>query len=415
MDETKKVRLTELKAKTERTAEEETELKALEKEELLADISKEAEEGTKKVLTESGLLNISKDGVKFTMIKAEEDKYTAEHRFVAQIKGIFEKNILGQKDYSDEVKRILKAVDPMDIQTVADGGYLVPDVTAGQIIMRPSTYGQARQLFQNFPMGQNAQIIPKYLTGVTAYWVNEEASITASKPTLGYVKLTPHKVGAIVAVTRELLLGAVPNISNYIMNLFDVSFGAAEDTQLFSGSGSPIYGLFYISNSFANAQAIAGTNVNTLAYDDLFKCIVGMDPAMLQGAVWMYHRTIDPYVRGIKDDQNRPIFIDGYNGRPDTLLGYPVVLIEKGITATVANATVSTPFIALGNPKNQLIGDISGMVVDVTKSGYIASTEIFHTDVIAIRAIRQVTNAADTAGTANGLADAFSVISTAAA
>lgn len=403
MKEEEKLRLKELKEKAERTDEENTELEALKEKEFLSKISDEVEKGTKKILKESGALTIDKDGVKITMVKAEEDKLTPEMKLTKQIQAIYQQKFLH------------KTVDPMTVGTPADGGYLVPDITAPSIIELASTYGQARQLFNVMPMGQNAIVMPKYLTGATAYWVNESSAITASKPTLGYVKMTPHKVAAIVPVSRELMEGAVPNISTYIMNLIAKSFGAAEDTQFFAGSGSPLYGLFYISNTFANAHAITGVNVNTLAHADLMACINGVDQALLEGAVWMYHRSIDVYIRGLKDKNDRPLFIDGYAGRPDTLLGYPVQMIEKATSATTANATVSTPFIALGNPKAQLFGETNNMVIDVTKSGYIASTEIFTVDDIAIRVIRSVTNAVDSAGTANGLADSFSIIKTAAA
>lgn len=280
----------------------------------------------------------------------------------------------------------LKAHDPNDVQTSADGGILVPTLTASSIYQLIATAGQAVQNCQRIPLsGVNVITLPKKLTGATTYVVSEEASITSTKPTLGSFTLTPYKFATLGAVTNELLMSASIPFGQYLLDLFAQSQASKLDSLVFQDGSTTWEGMFYSTNTYGNSELTSGINANTLTYENLINCSLGVDQNYLVGAKWIMSRSVLALVRGLTDGNLRPIFEPASGVMPATLLGYPILIVENAPTAPT---TASKNFIALGNMNNCMLGDVSGIRIDTSNSATIDSDSAFQYDFTGIRMIK---------------------------
>jgi HK97 family phage major capsid protein len=324
----------------------------------------------------------------------EKSGESAEGRFALLLKGI----------YSGSYDLITKAADPMVVGTPGSGGYLVPQVTASRILELVPTFGQARKYMTVFPMAGNELLIPKENAMPSWNWVNENASITSSKPTVQTITLAPKKGAAIVVLSNELLKDANINIAGYVMGKIAQAKGTSEDAQMFAGTGSPFTGVYDPSNTFGNVELTSTTLASSLIYQDLLNAIAGIDQNYLTGAAWYFHRTILPVVAGLTDDSNRPLLEPAFGDLPMRLLGFPVRLIENA--PTLSSVTGGKPFVILGNLENSYIGDVQGMEVTLLSEATIDGTSLGQFDLSAVRVISRV-------AFNKGLTEKYSVIKTA--
>jgi HK97 family phage major capsid protein len=100
----------------------------------------------------------------------------------------------------------------------------------------------------------------------------------------------------------------------------------------------------------------------TVIYDDLIDLQHSVDPAYRPMSSFMFNDGSLKVIRKIKDSQNRPIFVPGYEqgapgGAPDTILGSPIV-INQDMAAMAANAK-SIAFGALKKYKLRIVRDVT--------------------------------------------------------
>ena len=80
--------------------------------------------------------------------------------------------------------------------------------------------------------------IPKMTGGATGYWVAEGSDITESTPTLGQVAGTPHTCGALVDISRKLLLQSTPSAEMLVRDEILQRIARTVQIAVFQGSGA---------------------------------------------------------------------------------------------------------------------------------------------------------------------------------
>ncbi|MCX7611850.1 MAG: phage major capsid protein [Ignavibacterium sp.] len=281
-------------------------------------------------------------------------------------------------------KSTLKALDPNIEGSNTAGGYLVPRITQAKIWEVVGTYGQARKLFSELPVTQTGKMaVPKYGSGVTAYWVGENQPITASKASFDVVNIDTKKLAAIVAVSNELLEDALVDVGEFLIKKIGEAFGKAEDNAFFNGT-SPFTGLFQVNTGLFGNQ-VSVSNPDDISYEKLLDMVYGIDQSYLDGAKWLMHRTTLSQIRKIKDTTGNPIFFPANDGTIGTLLGFPVVLVESA-----PNVTSPGVIAILGNPSNTYYGVKKELSVQLLTEATIDGTNLAERDLSAIRVIERV-------------------------
>ena len=125
------------------------------------------------------------------------------------------------------------------------GAAFVPDVLSSTVIRLVDQYSAFAQNATNVVMPSDVLLFPRRTAGSTAYWVSENAAITASDPTSNQVTLTAKKVTGAVTIASELLSDSIVSIADWIAAELALTLSNAVEEAAWSGNPS-------------NAPAVAG-------------------------------------------------------------------------------------------------------------------------------------------------------------
>ena len=297
------------------------------------------------------------------------------------------------KDFGEFIGKV-KAKD-VSIKDLAEGagntgGYLVPEEYKTEILrvnLEKSVVRNngARIIKMNSPqvqfpaldMSSNAN--GSIYGGATAYWGNENASITESQPSFDNVKLEVAKLTAYVEDSNELEQDAIVNMGELLTMMYGEVLAFEEDYAFINGDGvnKPLGILTadcLVSVSRATASQIHPSDiVNMIAR---FK-------GSLDKAVFTVNQSALPQIYQLRDDNGNYVWHPSGDGtiatRPlGTLYGIPMVVTEK-------NPALGTKGdLILADWSHYLVGDRGGLRTDYSQHFK------FQNDQMAYRCIKRV-------------------------
>jgi HK97 family phage major capsid protein len=165
--------------------------------------------------------------------------------------------------------------------------------------------------------------------------VAENASATEADVSFGTIGLPVYKFSSkVVTVPIELLQDSNVDIEAFVRARIVTRLGRVTNRLFTVGTGVAQ------PNGAQNAATVGATGASgattTVTYDSLVNLQHSVDPAYreLNNTVFMMHDNTVREMRKIKDGQQRPIFVPGYEvnvpgGAPDTLLGRPIVINQN--------------------------------------------------------------------------------------
>jgi HK97 family phage major capsid protein len=175
------------------------------------------------------------------------------------------------------------------------GGSLVPEEFAARVIRLVETYGTYPGAVENVSMSRDTMVIPKRLSGTTAYFVGEGSSVTESEPTYGNVSLVAKKLAVGCRMSTEVVEDALVSLADAVATEFSTSLAFRIDQCGWIGDGTSTYGgingvVNKINDGTHTASvvsAISGnTGFETLDIED-FLAVMGKLPLYArQGAAW---------------------------------------------------------------------------------------------------------------------------------
>lgn len=251
----------------------------------------------------------------------------------------------------------------MSTTTTTEGGHTVPTEVAASVVDVLKAYGGVREAASviqtengnpiNFPTSDGTSEVGELIA--------ENTTATSADPTFGVVTLSTYKFSSkIVAAPFELLQDSAVDIEAFITRRIGDRLGRILNQYFTIGTGtSQPKGVVT-----AAASGKVGTTGQTLTVivDDLIDLVHSVDPAYrVSGNVrFMMNDASLKIIRKLKDSQNRPVFLPGYDGlagpMADTLLGYPIT-INQDMAVMAANAKS----ILFGDFSRYTIRDVMGM------------------------------------------------------
>lgn len=244
----------------------------------------------------------------------------------------------------------------MSTTTGSEGGYAVQTDVAKSIADALKAYGGMRAVSTVIQTEQGNPINYPTSDGTSEVGelIAENVTATAADPTFGTVALTTYKFSSkIVAVPFELLQDSAVDIEAFVNNRLITRIGRTTNTYFTTGTGTA-QPRGVVTAATLGKAGTTGQTV-TIIYDDIVDLAHSVDPAYrdLGRCRFMMNDSSLKIIRKLKDSQNRPIFLPGYdlNGAmPDTILGYPVQ-INQDVAVMAASA------------KSVLFGDFSYYVI----------------------------------------------------
>lgn len=184
--------------------------------------------------------------------------------------------------------------------------------------------------------------------------VGQNVAVSAQDTVFGNISLDVFKYSSKkIALPFELVQDSFIDIEAYVQALLAMRLGRITNRHFTvgTGTGQPNG----IVTAAASGKVGATGQTLSIAYDDLVDLEHSVDPAYrsMPGVGYMMHDTSVKVLRKIKDGQNRPIFVPGYEadalingGAPDKLMGRPIYVNQ------------STPVMA-ANARSILFGQLS--------------------------------------------------------
>lgn len=252
----------------------------------------------------------------------------------------------GEKRCSDEELQLLntRAQEARDLSagTDADGGYTVPTGFWANLIDQLKAYtwfGSAGVSFLNTATGVDLPFPTSDGTSEIGEQVAENTTATQEDPTFGEKQLKAYLFGSKeIRASRVLIQDSAFDIEGFIMERLRQRLGRIIAQRATTGNGTTQpEGI--VTGAGAGVTT-AGATAITL--DELLDLQHSIDPAYREGgAGWMFHDSILKYLRKLKDNDGRPLWMPSLiEGMKSTLLGDPYT-INQNMASTVATTNVT--------------------------------------------------------------------------
>lgn len=237
------------------------------------------------------------------------------------------------------------------------GGYLLnPTLSTRFVDLARSASVVSRAGANTIAVPSNELNIATLETDPTAYWRQETAAITASKPTFGRITLRPKVVAAIVPVSVEMLEDSA-NAGTVIETAIMGALGSALDTAALKGAGAAAEPLGVVNDSNCNTLTGVGTPTTYSNISAAVGDILGANyDGEISGLSWIMNpqqgETYDGLVTGISGD-NTPLIPTGW-----------VSQLQRYHTTTLSLNTGNSP-----NDYDMVVGDFTQMVIGTRNGG----------------------------------------------
>ena len=244
----------------------------------------------------------------------------------------------------------------MSTTTGAEGGYTVATEFNKTLIQAMKAAFAVRSVASGIQTSTGAQMLfpTADSTSEEGEIVGQNASVTVGETAFGQASLDVFKYSSkSIALPFELLQDSMFNIEGYISNLLQLRKGRIHNRHHTVGTGTnQPRGI--VTAAAAGKVGATGQTV-TVTYDDLVDLEHSVDPYYRSSGKWMMHDDTLRALRKLKDKNDRPIFVPGYEqgnpgGAPDRLLGREIV-INQHMAPMAANA------------KSILFGDFSKYLI----------------------------------------------------
>lgn len=303
--------------------------------------------------------------------------YTAEHKFM-------------DKEMAHEFKALSATVP-------SDGGYLVPEVYANEVIelLYPTTVIYALGA-RRLGMANGNLNIPKLKTGSRALFNGENRKIPKTAPKFGNLKLSAKKLTALIPMSNDLLRST--NFDNDVIVGQDITkqMALGVDWGALLGTGGEFQPLGIINNK--NVQNIDVTGIGT-EYASTEGLLTAAFPNYLVAAVlrnnvyadslgFVFNTSVEQFFKSLRDNVGGFIFAEEMD-KNHTLVGYPYR--TTNLLETVNGKTQ----IVFGNWNDLIIGEQGALEIETSRDGSWTDeagniVSAFENDQTLIRAINNV-------------------------
>jgi HK97 family phage major capsid protein len=224
----------------------------------------------------------------------------------------------------------------------ADGGYLVPQDTEGEIGRRLAQVSPIRAIAGNRQVSTTVYRKPFLITGAATGWVGETASRDqTTSPALAELSFPTMELYAMPAATQPLLDDSAVNIDEWLAAEIDTAFAEQEGAAFVSGDGTNKPKGFLSYTPVAESAwewgklgfVITGEAADFPAADPsdkLLDLIYSLKSGYRQNGTFVMNRRTQAAIRKMKDENGIYLWQPpAQAGGQASLMGFPLVEAEE--------------------------------------------------------------------------------------
>ena len=266
---------------------------------------------------------------------------------------------------ADDRTRMLQRQTPdiraaMSTTTTTEGGFTVAIEYMRSLKIAMKQFGGMRAVAHAIrtQTGAQMQFPTSDPTSELGEIVGQNIPVSALDTVFGNISLDVYKYSSKkIALPFELIQDTFVDLEAYVQTILAMRLGRIQNQHFTTGTGTgQPFGI--VPRSLLGRAGVTG-QTDSVSYDDLVDLEHSIDPLYRAqpGVGYMMHDSSVKVLRKIKDGQQRPIFVPGYEanavingGAPDMLMGRPIY-INQDMPVMAANA------------KSILFGQLSKYVV----------------------------------------------------
>lgn len=258
------------------------------------------------------------------------------------------------------------------------GGYLVPDdfrtellsLSPLQSVIAPRAMvingaGEAPEAETSFPaLNQGGQGVHG---GMQFHWVGEGDAPSLTSVGFHRISLKPKKLMARMLIDNALLRNASA-FGATVQRIMREASAEVFDKVFLTGDG--VSKPLGVLNSAACID-VARTTASTVKYQDVLAMEENLLPQSFTRAVWVAHQKLMSVIKGMKDDDNRLIFLGG-----DIRAQVPNVMLGREIVFSARTpAKGARGDLSLLDPSHYLIKYGSGLSISLSDQEYFSNDQ----------------------------------------
>ncbi len=245
--------------------------------------------------------------------------------------------------------RLFNAATGLGESVSSDGGFLVQQDFSSVLLEEVFNTGVLASRCNRIPISGNSNgiKIPGFdetsrastrFGGVVAYWKDEAAQKTASKPKFRMIELNLKKLIGLCYATDELIQDAAA-LESYIQRSFVSEFGFQVDDAIINGTGAGTPLGILQSGCLVSVGKETGQDAATILAENVIKMYSRMFASSLSSAEWYINQNILPQLLTMSvavGTGGIPVYLPPgntlVNAPGGALLGRPVTPIEQAAT-----------------------------------------------------------------------------------
>jgi HK97 family phage major capsid protein len=270
------------------------------------------------------------------------------------------------------------------VSEASDGTDLVPTVLNNEVSSLLSTYGVAARDAYNFNMTSQTFKAPKLTTQPTGSWVAESGQKPVYNGAFETVTFTRHEYVLLMTFTNQLIEDSAFDLIGLVSGYASQDMANAEDTALFTGTGSPITGI--CSGSLVPSVTLASTLANAASGSGLYTKLAEVVGTIQDNAglnpKWYMNRTTYGLLLGMTTTTGTPYITN--DGNTPNLFGYPIETTP--VLPATSVTTSGTKYIVFGDMKQGAwVGRRKGLSLAITDTATIGGTSMFEYNATGVR------------------------------
>ncbi len=249
----------------------------------------------------------------------------------------------------------------------------IPEEYDSAVIQRVNATSAVEYFASHIPMGSDTKSVPRS-AGLAVGYITKGGSYGEDSSANDEVVLIARKFGEAIRIAEEDINDSLADILAAKGVDWATSYGKVFDnatlgTTAAVGAGVPfvsVYKALMTTNSdtgYVSGDNVTASTTAGITYDLLSAGLADIEVSDYfdEGRVVVIaHPIFRQSLRGVKDTQGNPIFVQGLAGTPDTVFGHEVRWSTGARTsATATAAPAGNPLMVFANRDYLLVGDRS--------------------------------------------------------
>jgi HK97 family phage major capsid protein len=281
---------------------------------------------------------------------------------------------------------VCKAGD-LDPAVGTAGEFLLPDEFRAELVRNVEAMGVVFPLCRRVPLFTlGGTTWPTRTGGLTAYPTAAFAKIQKSAPAFSSVTMQPVKWATLTGIPNEFYqTRLLVELGQFLGTEISYALAYAFDNAILNGDGSADYGgvtgILQSATISAASITAAHTSIATITGTDVSEIIAALTKSYVTDPYWLLSLSVERTLRALKATTGMPLYLQGTNGEPNTIDGYPYKISQR-MPAAAACVSASNKWGIFGDLRlAYFFGMIGEIRIDLSEHIY------FESDATAVRGV----------------------------